>query len=414
MKRLAGWADAYSLLLAPHNVCGPVGTMANVHLAVATPNYKILEHFNDFADPWVQELVDAPPVVDRADGCFAAPDRPGLGVRLNHDACAKHPRTGGRIQLFEHGWEKREGRSWKAEGRSAKARATRDDVELVFDAKAELGEGPVWDSASECLYFVDIERSRVHRFHPTTHTSRSYDAGSMVGAVALAEAGDLVMAVCHGFARLDLDSGRVRMIAEVEAGRQDQRMNDGKCDPAGRFWAGTMAFDHRSGAGALYRLDPDGRVQTMVRDVTISNGLDWSADGRLMYYIDTPTRSIDVFDFDPASGAIANRRPLVQVADRQGFPDGMTLDADGGIWVAFWGGSAVRRYTADGALDREIRLPVTQPTSCAFGGRDLSDLYITTAATTLSPEERARQPRAGGVFRCRPGVLGRPANRFKG
>jgi sugar lactone lactonase YvrE len=235
-----------------------------------------------------------------------------------------------------------------------------------------------------------------------------------VGAVALTEAGDLVMAVCHGFARLDLDSGRVRTIVEVEADRQDQRMNDGKCDPAGRFWAGTMAFDYRRGAGALYRLDPDGRVHTMVREVTISNGLDWTDDGRRMYYIDTATKSIDVFDFDPANGAIVNRRPLVQVPDGQGFPDGMTLDADGGIWVALWGGSAVRRYTPDGALDREIRLPVTQPSSCAFGGRDLRDLYITTAATTLSPEARTRQPHAGGVFRCRPGVQGRPANRFRG
>jgi sugar lactone lactonase YvrE len=291
---------------------------------------------------------------------------------------------------------------------------TRDDVDLAFDVKAELGEGPVWDSASECLYFVDIERSRVHRFHSTTHASRIYDAGSMVGAVGLTDAGDLVMAVRDGFARIDLDTGRVRLIAAVEADRPDQRMNDGKCDAAGRFWAGTMALDYRRGAGALYRLDPDGRVHTMVRDVTISNGLDWTDDGRRMYYIDTPTRSIDVFDFDPASGAIANRRSLVQVPTGLGSPDGMTLDADGGIWVAFWGGSAVRRYTPDGALDCEIRLPVTQPTSIAFGGRDLRDLYITTAATTLSPEERARQPHAGGVFRCRPGVQGRPANRFRG
>jgi sugar lactone lactonase YvrE len=191
-------------------------------------------------------------------------------------------------------------------------------------------------------------------------------------------------------------------------------MNDGKCDAAGRFWAGTMAFDYRRGAGALYRLDPDGRVHTMVRDVTISNGLDWTDDGRRMYYIDTPTKSIDVFDFDLASGAIASRRSLVQVPDGQGFPDGMTLDAEGGIWVALFRGGVVRRYTPDGALDREIRLPVTQPTSCAFGGRDLRDLYITTAANTLSPEERARQPHAGGVFRCRPGVQGRPANRFRG
>lgn len=291
---------------------------------------------------------------------------------------------------------------------------TSDDVELAFDAKAELGEGPVWDPDAACLYFVDIERNRVHRFHSETHVSRTYDAGSMVSAVALAAAGDLVMAVRNGFARLDLDTGRVRMIAEVEADHPDRRMNDGKCDAAGRFWAGTMALDHRRGAGALYRLDPGGRVHTMLRDVSISNGLDWTGDGRRMYYIDTPTKSIDVFDFDPASGAISNRRSLVRVPADYGSPDGMTLDADGGIWVAFWGGSAVRRYTPDGTLDREIRVPVTHPTSCAFGGRDLRDLYITTAATALGPEERARQQHAGGVFRCRPGVQGRPANRFGG
>ncbi|MBZ5558122.1 MAG: SMP-30/gluconolactonase/LRE family protein [Acidobacteriia bacterium] len=285
---------------------------------------------------------------------------------------------------------------------------------MAFDAKAELGEGPVWDPDAACLYFVDIERNRVHRFHSETHVSRTYDAGSMVSAVALAAAGDLVMAVRNGFARLDLDTGRVRMIAEVEADHPDRRMNDGKCDAAGRFWAGTMALDHRRGAGALYRLDPGGRVHTMLRDVSISNGLDWTGDGRRMYYIDTPTKSIDVFDFDPASGAISNRRSLVRVPADYGSPDGMTLDADGGIWVAFWGGSAVRRYTPDGTLDREIRVPVTHPTSCAFGGRDLRDLYITTAATALGPEERARQQHAGGVFRCRPGVQGRPANRFGG
>jgi sugar lactone lactonase YvrE len=288
------------------------------------------------------------------------------------------------------------------------------DVTLAFDAKAELGEGPVWDPGSACLYFVDIERNRVHRFHSVTHVSRTYDAGSMVGAVALADAGDLVMAVRDGFARLDLDSGRVRTIAGVEADRPGHRMNDGKVDPAGRFWAGTMALDMRRGAGALYRLDPGGAVQTMVRDVSISNGLDWTDDGARMYYIDTPSRSIDVFDFDLASGAVANRRPLVRVPREDGFPDGLTLDAEGGIWVACWSGSAVRRYTPDGALDRVIELPVTHPTSCAFGGPDLRDLYITTAATALSPAERARQPHAGGVFRCRPGVAGRPANRYKG
>jgi sugar lactone lactonase YvrE len=287
-------------------------------------------------------------------------------------------------------------------------------MECVLDVKAELGEGPIWDPDAACLYFVDIEQGLVHRYDPDTQTSRSQPVGSMVGAVALTGSDDLVLAVRGGFARLDPVSGRTCPIAGVEVDGSDLRMNDGKVDPAGRFWAGTMAMNDRPGAGALYRLDPDGRVHVMIDAVTISNGLDWSGDGRLMYYIDTPTQSIDVFDFDVASGAIANRRSLARVADGQGFPDGLTLDADGYIWVALWSGGAVHRYAPDGTLDRVLTVPVAYPTSCAFGGPDLRDLYITTAATALTPEERARAPLAGGLFRCRPGVQGRAANRFRG
>ena len=152
----------------------------------------------------------------------------------------------------------------------------------------------------------------------------------------------------------------------------------------------------------------------MLDDVSISNGIDWSDDGRLMYYVDTPTGSIDVFDFDAAEGAIANRRSLVRVEAGAGWPDGLTLDADGYLWVALWSGGAVYRYTPDGVLDRVVPVPVSHPTSCTFGGRDLGDLYITTAATALTPERRLREPLAGGLFRCRPGVRGRPASRFKG
>jgi sugar lactone lactonase YvrE len=152
----------------------------------------------------------------------------------------------------------------------------------------------------------------------------------------------------------------------------------------------------------------------MLEHVSISNGLDWSDDGRLMYYVDTPTGSIDVFDFDVAEGAIANRRSLARVEAGAGWPDGLTLDADGYLWVALWSGGAIRRYAPDGALDRVVPVPVSHPTSCAFGGRDLGDLYVTTAATALTPDARLREPLAGGLFRCRPGVRGRPAHRFKG
>ena len=288
------------------------------------------------------------------------------------------------------------------------------DAELVIDTQAELGEGPVWDAAARCLWFVDILRGRVHRFDPAATALHTFEIGSMVGAVAPTERGDLVLAVHDGFARLDLASGQVTMIAGVEADRPDQRMNDGKCDAAGRFWAGTMALDEREGAGALYRLDPDGRVHTMLRHVSISNGLDWTGDGRVMYFVDSPTQSVDAFDFDLSAGTISNRRTVVRIGPAHGMPDGMTLDADGYLWVSLWGGGGVRRYAPDGRLDAIVRLPTMYPTSCTFAGDDLRDLYITTASIRLSDSERARQPQAGALFRCRPAVGGRLANRFKG
>ncbi len=289
-----------------------------------------------------------------------------------------------------------------------------NDAELVIDPQAELGEGPVWDAGARCLWFVDILRGRVHRFDPATSVLGTFEIGSMVGAVAPTESGDLVLAVHDGFARLDLATGKVTMIAEVEADRPDQRMNDGKCDAAGRFWAGTMALDERAGAGALYRLDPDGQVHTMLRHVSISNGLDWTDDDRLMYFVDSPTQSIDVFDFDLTAGTIANRRTLLRVGPAHGMPDGLTLDAQGYLWVSLWGGGGVRRYAPDGSLDAIVRLPTLYPTSCVFGGPDLRDLFITTATVRLSDSERADQPQAGGLFRYRPAVGGRPSHRFKG
>jgi sugar lactone lactonase YvrE len=288
------------------------------------------------------------------------------------------------------------------------------DVELALDVRAELGEGPVWDARAACLYFVDILQGRVHRFDPQTRTMRTFRVNQPVGAIALTESDDLLLAERDGFARFDLVSGRLSMIAEVEADRPDLRMNDGACDRAGRFWAGTMALDERPGAGALYRLDPDGRVNTMLRGVAISNGIDWTLDGRQMYYVDSPTRSVDIFDFDVTSGAIANRRPFVWIPPAEGIPDGLTVDADGGVWVALWSGSAVHRYMPDGTLDRVVRLPVPHPTSCAFGGAELRDLYITTASIALDARERERQPHAGALFRCRPGQTGRLPNRFRG
>jgi sugar lactone lactonase YvrE len=295
-------------------------------------------------------------------------------------------------------------------------------VELVLDARADLGEGPRWDARRQRLLWVDIMRGRVHAFTPATGQCRNFAVGRPVGALACTAAldgvgggasdGSLVLAVAGGFARLDLDAGRFEMLATVDADPTQIRMNDGACDAAGRFWAGTMALDERPGAGALYRLDPDGSVHTMLTGVTISNGLDWSPDGRRMYYVDSPTRRIDAFDFDAATGAIANRRTLADVPAEAGVPDGLTVDAAGFLWVALWGGAALRRYAPDGTLERVVPLPVTHPTSCAFGGAALDELYVTSARGKLTLAERVGQPQAGGVLRLRPGVVGRPAHLF--
>jgi len=285
-------------------------------------------------------------------------------------------------------------------------------VELVLDARADLGEGPRWDARGQRLLWVDIMRGRVHAFTPGKGACRNVDAGRPVGALACATDGAVVLAVAGGFARLDWPSGQLTMLATVEGDRPQNRMNDGACDPAGRFWAGTMALDEGPRAGALYRLDPDGTVHTMLTDVSISNGIDWTRDGRRMYYVDSPTRRIDVFDFDVRSGAIADRRTFVQLPPEAGFPDGLTVDAEGFVWLALWGGAALHRYDPEGARERTVPLPVTHPTSCAFGGTDLDELYVTSARRPLRADERARQPMAGGLLRVRPGVVGRPANLF--
>jgi sugar lactone lactonase YvrE len=293
------------------------------------------------------------------------------------------------------------------------------DAELAIDVRAELGEGPIWDERGAALLFVDIMRGRVHRFEPSSGAIHTFDVGQPVGAVGLAEddrqyVGEgFVLAVRDGFAWLEKSTGRVTPIADVERDRPDQRMNDGACDAAGRFWAGTMAVDERPGAGALYRLDPDGSVTRMVDRVTISNGIGWSADNARMYFIDSAAGRVDLFDFDLATGAIANRRPFVLIPPGAGLPDGLAVDAEDHVWVTLWGGGAVHRYAPDASLSSVVRVRATHPTSCCFGGGDMADLYITTASIALDQTARERQPHAGGVFRVRAGVGGRAPYRYR-
>jgi sugar lactone lactonase YvrE len=281
------------------------------------------------------------------------------------------------------------------------------DVELVLDARAELGEAPVWDPGSRRLLWVDIARGLIHRFDPVTSGDESVDVGRSVGAAVPAADGGVVFAADDGFWSMDMTTRRTERIAEIEA-LPDVAMNDGTTDGAGRFWAGTKDADGRSPLGTLYRLDADRSVTRALTGVTISNGLGWSPDQRAMYYIDSATYGIDAFDMDSASGSLSNRRRLVDLPREWGLPDGMTVDAEGFLWVAFWTGSSVRRLDPDGNAVSTIELPVSLVTSCAFGGDELDDLYVTTARIGLSDEQLLKEPNAGGLFRLTPGVRGTP------
>lgn len=288
------------------------------------------------------------------------------------------------------------------------------EVEIVVDAHAVLGEGPIWNPVTERLVWVDIMRSEVHEFDPITNIDSVIQIGRHVGTVVPRQCGGLVCAVDDGFVAVD-DDGQVTRLAHVEADIPTNRMNDGKCDSSGRLWAGTMPYDTVSpGVGALYRLDPDLSVHTMLRGITVSNGISWSLDDTLMYYIDSPTRHVDVFDFDADLGTISNRRVLIDMTGEIGIPDGMTVDAEGYLWVAIAGGGQVRRYAPDGRRDRVIKFPVSLTSACAFGGPHLTDLYVTSISLSLSSHDLEKQPHAGGLFRTRPGPRGLPPKAFAG
>ena len=282
-------------------------------------------------------------------------------------------------------------------------------ADLVLDARAQLGEGPIWDARTGELLWVDIMAGIVHRFDPATGADRALDAGQSVGAVVPRASGGYVLALRDGFAAAD--GADVRLVAPVDEGRRDLRMNDGACDSAGRFWAGTMHLDEVAGAGALYRLDADGVVETVLRGVTISNGIGWSPDDTRMYYIDTPTHGLDAFDFDADAGTISNRRRIATVAEGNGFPDGLVVDAEGCIWVALWEGWAVRRYSPGGELLAVVDVPAARVRKPAFGGPALDRLYVTTAAPDAADPA---QPHAGGVFAADPGVRGLPPGTYAG
>jgi sugar lactone lactonase YvrE len=280
--------------------------------------------------------------------------------------------------------------------------------------KSILGEGPLWNSQKGQLVWVDIEGKKVHVYEPSTGKENAISVGQRIGAIVKADDGRMVCALENGFAFLELASGRLEPIVDPEAHLPGNRFNDGKVDPAGRFWAGTMPMGEGGPLGSLYRLDEDGSAHRMVGDIGCSNGLGWSLDAKTMYYIDTGTGRIDQFDYDAESGHIGNRRILAAIQKEHGNPDGMAVDAEGKLWVACWGGYGISRIDpATGTLLERLNLPVSQVTSCCFGGENLDELYITSASVGLDEERLRKEPLAGSLFVCKPGVQGLPSYEYK-
>ncbi len=281
--------------------------------------------------------------------------------------------------------------------------------------QALLGEGLRWDACRDELLAVDIIDGRVYRLRVVTGGAlsvvRQYWVPGTVGAVTPIDHDDgWMMAAGRGFVHLSPD-GSLRPIRQVAP--VGSRMNDGACDPQGRFWAGALAQDFRPGAGSLYRLERDGQVEEMLDGLTISNGIDWSPDGDVMYLADSGPGVVHAFAFDGESGSISDDRVLITVDEDVGVPDGLTVDAGGDLWVAIYGGARVQRYSPEGVLRQELRIPAEQCTSCAFAGSGLNRLYVTTATEGWSDEQRRADPSAGIVYRFDLSASGRPAAPFR-
>jgi sugar lactone lactonase YvrE len=277
-------------------------------------------------------------------------------------------------------------------------------AERVTDSVAYHGEGPVWSERWGGLRWVDMLAGDVLSLAPDGSVERRHVA-SVAAALRPRRGGGAVLGIERGFALEDAD-GTIKCLSELWTDER-LRMNEGGCDPDGRFYCGSMAYDKQPGAGALYRLDADRSIHVVLANVTVSNGLDWSPDSSLAYYNDTDTGHVDAFDYERDSG-LSGRRPFVETEAR---PDGLTVDAEGGVWVALSNASAVRRYTADGVLDEVVELPVTKVTACTFGGPRLDELFITTSREDLEP---GAEPQAGSLFRAVPGVTGLPVREFAG
>jgi len=287
------------------------------------------------------------------------------------------------------------------------------EASLEFQTDTHLGEGPLWDEKNKKLWLVDILSRKLHQYDPYSGKNQSFDLGSQIGAVALREKGGLLLALKSGFAFFDESTGITSPVETAYNETEGTRFNDGKCDPAGRFWIGTLHYELEEGSGNLYCLDSNMNFEKKLDNVTIPNGMAWNRSEDRFYFIDTIPRKLFSFSYEKQTGRISNASVLVQFDEKDGYPDGMTMDIEGNLWISMYGGGKVVRVNPEnGSVDTEIRLPVPKPTSCTFGGKDLKTLFITTCREHMSDEEINKAPLSGSVFRIDLPVEGKPANRF--
>ncbi len=283
----------------------------------------------------------------------------------------------------------------------------------LLEIRAGLGESPIWDAREKALWWIDGRKPSINRFDPATGLNRAVTPPEPVHAIALTRSHRLLCALEASLVFMDCETGAVQRLAAPIEGVADN-LNDGACDRAGRFWVGSKARDWVTPVGALFRWDPDGSLHRLDEGFKLSNGMGWSPDNRTMYFIDSAPGEIYAYDFDLATGNPRNRRTLVRVAEEHGLPDGMTVDAEGFLWVAQWSGGRVVRYDPDGKAERVIPMPVRRPTSVTFGGPDLTMLFVTSGTMRMSEAELAAEPLAGSLFALDTCIRGLPEPRFNG
>jgi sugar lactone lactonase YvrE len=285
---------------------------------------------------------------------------------------------------------------------------------LEYQINADLGEGAFWNHETGELYWIDILKNQLHIYNPNTKTNRSLTTPSNIGTVVPIDDSKAVVALQDGIYSINTNSGATTLLSDVERNIPSNRFNDGKCDPSGRFWIGSMGYEQQQYDANLYMINAKGEASLKLDSITISNGIVWTKDSKTMYYIDTPTLEIKAFDFDNATGAISNQRVAVKVNDSLGYPDGMTIDENDHLWVGMWNGNAVICFDPiSGKMISKIEVPAHNVTSCAFGGKDLDTLFITTARVDMTDEEHTQFPLAGSLFKAVPGVKGVKSTFFK-